>query len=95
MRYSHALRCGNTFAFLLQIVILNIISIAELENVPPTQDLQKRATFSTPIIGLAETGDQTRATCVAGSVARRSAIHYDHKLYAFIHALLANYTFLS
>jgi hypothetical protein len=53
-----------------------IISIAVLENVPPDTELQKRATFSTLNVGLAGTGNRTRATCVAGSVARRSAIHY-------------------
>jgi hypothetical protein len=53
-----------------------IISIAVLENVPPDTGLQKRATFSTLNVGLAGTGNQTRATCVASSVARRSAIHY-------------------
>jgi hypothetical protein len=53
-----------------------IISIAVLKNVPPDAGLQKRDTFSTLNIGLAGTGNQTRATCGAGSVARRSAIHY-------------------
>jgi hypothetical protein len=53
-----------------------IISIAVLENVPPDAGLQKRATFSTLNVGLAETRNQTQATCVAGTVARRSAIHY-------------------
>jgi hypothetical protein len=56
-----------------------IISIAVLENVPPDAGLQKRATFSTLNVGLAGTGNQTRATCVASSVARRSAIHYAFK----------------
>jgi hypothetical protein len=53
-----------------------IISIAVLENVPPDAGLQKRATFSTLNVGLAGTGNRTRATCVAGSVSGRSAIHY-------------------
>jgi hypothetical protein len=43
-----------------------IISIAVLENVPPDAGLQKTT----------ETGNQTQATCLAGSVTRRSAIHY-------------------
>jgi hypothetical protein len=33
----------------------------------PDAELQKRATFSTLIVGLAGTGNRTRATCVAGS----------------------------
>jgi hypothetical protein len=53
-----------------------IISIALLENVPPDAGLQKRATLSTLNVGLAGTGNRTRSTCVASSVARRSAIHY-------------------
>jgi hypothetical protein len=53
-----------------------IISIAVLENVPPDAGLQKRATFSTLNIGLAGTGNRTRATCVASSGTNRSAIHY-------------------
>jgi hypothetical protein len=43
----------------------------------PDAGLQKRANFSTLIVGLAVTGDQTRATCVAGSRVNHSAIHYD------------------
>jgi hypothetical protein len=38
-----------------------IISIAVPENVPPDTGLQKRATFSTLNVGLAGTGNQTRA----------------------------------
>jgi hypothetical protein len=53
-----------------------IISIAVLENVPPDTGLHKRATFPTLNVGLAGTGNRPRATCVASSVARRSAIHY-------------------
>jgi hypothetical protein len=45
--------------------------------VPPGAGLQKRAHFSQLIVGLAETGDQTRATCVAASRNNRSAIHFD------------------
>jgi hypothetical protein len=44
----------------------------------PDAGLQKRATFSTLNIGLAGTGNQTRATCVASSVVTRSAIHYTY-----------------
>jgi hypothetical protein len=44
-----------------------VISIAVLANVPPDAGLQKRAPFSTLIVGLAGTGYQTRATCVASS----------------------------
>jgi hypothetical protein len=32
--------------------------------------------FSTLNVGLAGTGNQTQATCLAGSVSRRSEIHY-------------------
>jgi hypothetical protein len=53
-----------------------IISIAVLENVPPDAGLQKRATFSTLNVGLARTGNQTRATCVASSGTNLLAIHY-------------------
>jgi hypothetical protein len=45
------------------------VSIAVLENVPLDAGLQK-------ILGLAGTGNQTRATCVASSGNNRSAIHY-------------------
>jgi hypothetical protein len=38
--------------------------------------LQNRANFTTLIVGLAWTGDHTRATCVAGSGNNRSAIHF-------------------
>jgi hypothetical protein len=53
-----------------------IISIAVLENVPPDEGLQKRATFSTLNVGLAGTGNRPRATCVASSGTNRSALHY-------------------
>jgi hypothetical protein len=53
-----------------------ITSIAVLENVLPDAGLQKRATFSTLNIGMAETGNQTRSTCVASSGTNRLAIHY-------------------
>jgi hypothetical protein len=52
-----------------------IISIAVLEKVSPDAGSQKRATFSTHNLGLAWTGNQTRATCVASSGTSRSAIH--------------------
>jgi hypothetical protein len=44
---------------------------------PPDAWLQKRTNFSTLIVGLARTGNQTRATCMAGSGTNGSAIHYD------------------
>jgi hypothetical protein len=53
-----------------------IISIKVLENVPPDAGLQKRDTFSTLNVGLARTGNRTRATCVASSGTICSAIHY-------------------
>jgi hypothetical protein len=52
-----------------------IISIAVLENVPLSRVTEK-SNFSTLNVGLAGTGNQSRATCMAGSVSRRSAIHY-------------------
>jgi hypothetical protein len=77
MRYSQVSRCGTSSLALLQFFLTHfIISIAVLENEPPEAGLHKRATFSTLNVGLAGTGNQTQATCVAGSVARRSAIHY-------------------
>jgi hypothetical protein len=53
-----------------------IISIAVLENVPPWGRVTEKSHFSTLNVGLSGTGNQTKATCLAGSVARRSAIHY-------------------
>jgi hypothetical protein len=52
-----------------------IISIAVLENVPLSRVTEK-SNFSTLNVGLAGTGNQTRATRMAGSVSRRSVIHY-------------------
>jgi hypothetical protein len=74
---TQALSCGNTFAFATANLNLFIISIAVIENVPLDAELHKRATFSTLIVGLAGTGDETQATCVARSGANRSAIQYD------------------
>jgi hypothetical protein len=66
---------GTPLLLLLQIFNLSIILIAVLENVSPAHAvLQKRATVSLLIVGPARTGDRT---CVAGSGASRSAIHYD------------------
>jgi hypothetical protein len=50
-----------------------------LENVPPEAGLQKRASFCTLNVGLAGTGNQTQATCVASSGTNRSAIHYAYQ----------------
>jgi hypothetical protein len=47
----------------------------------PDVGLKKRATFTTLIIGSAGTGYRTRATCMAGSGANRSAIHYDSSVH--------------
>jgi hypothetical protein len=59
-----------------------IISIAVLENVHAAEaGLQKRVTFSTLIEAPAGPGYQTRATCVAGSGASHSAIHYHSELF--------------
>jgi hypothetical protein len=65
MRYSHASRCRNTFAWATAKKLTHfLISIAVLENVPPDAGLHKRDTFSTLNVGLAGTGDRTWATCV-------------------------------
>jgi hypothetical protein len=61
--------------------------------VSPDAGLQKRANFSTLIIGLARTRDQTQATCMAGSGNNRSAIHYDSDSSSFVclkHSLCQN-----
>jgi hypothetical protein len=52
-----------------------IISIAVLENEPPDRVTEKSHLF-TLNIGLAGTGNRTRATCVASSGTNRSAINY-------------------
>jgi hypothetical protein len=52
-----------------------IISIAVLENVPLTHGYRKEPLFHTKRRS-AGTGNRTRATCMAGSVTRLSAIHY-------------------
>jgi hypothetical protein len=67
----------DTFAWAPAKILTHfIISIAVLENVPPAAGLQKSASFSSLSVGLAGTGNQTRATCVASSVTIPSAIHY-------------------
>jgi hypothetical protein len=82
MRYSTSyadpgLKMWDTFACASAIFSTHfIISIAVLENVPRDAGLQKRDTFSTLNVGLAGTGNQTRATCLASSGTNRSAIHY-------------------
>jgi hypothetical protein len=78
MQYS---RCRNIFAFDSALFFIFLCSaIAVLRGrVPLYAGLQKRANLSTPTVGLAGTEDQTRATCVAGSIDNRSAIHYDSK----------------
>jgi hypothetical protein len=60
---------GTPSLSLLHILNLSIISIAVLENT----GLQERATFSSLIVRPAGTGDQSKATCVAGRGASRSA----------------------
>jgi hypothetical protein len=52
-----------------------IISIAVLENEPISR-VTENSNFSTLNVGLAGTGNRTQATCMAGSVSRRSAIYY-------------------
>jgi hypothetical protein len=42
----------------------------------PGRRVTEKSHFSTLNVGLAGTGNQTQATCLAGSVSRRSAIHY-------------------
>jgi hypothetical protein len=46
-----------------------------LQRAPRHRVTEKRH-FSTLNVGLAGTGNRTQATCLAGSVSRRSAIHY-------------------
>jgi hypothetical protein len=46
----------------------------------PGRRVTEKSYFSTLIIGLAGTGNQTQATCLAGSVSKRSAIHYAYPL---------------
>jgi hypothetical protein len=58
---------GTPLFLLLQIFYSTIQCNCTTYNVPPGAGLQKRANFSTLILGLAGTGDQTRATCVARS----------------------------
>jgi hypothetical protein len=42
----------------------------------PGHRVTEKSHFSTLNVGLAGTGNQTQATCLSGSVSRRSAIHY-------------------
>jgi hypothetical protein len=42
----------------------------------PLCRVTEKSHFSTLNVGLAGTGNRTQATCLAGSVTRRSAIHY-------------------
>jgi hypothetical protein len=42
----------------------------------PGRRVTEKSHFSTLNVGLARTGNRTRATCLAGSVSRHSAIHY-------------------
>jgi hypothetical protein len=42
----------------------------------PGRRVTEKCHFSTLNVGLAGTGNRTQATCFAGSVSRRSAIHY-------------------
>jgi hypothetical protein len=52
---------------------------------------QKRATFSTLNVGLAGTGNQTRATCVASSGNNRWAIHYTLNITVWEHPSPSRY----
>jgi hypothetical protein len=47
-------------------------------NIPLDAGLQKRANFSTQIVGLARSGDRTQAPYVAGSDDKRLAIYYNY-----------------
>jgi hypothetical protein len=46
-------------------------------KVPPDAGLQKKANFSTQIVGLFMTVNITWAICMVGSSTNRKAIHYD------------------
>jgi hypothetical protein len=75
--FFNAFILWNNEAVVLQFFFFThfIISIAVLENVP-LSTVTEKSHFSTLNVGLARTGNRTRATCMAGSVSRRSAIHY-------------------
>jgi hypothetical protein len=45
----------------------------------PWRRVTEKSHFSTLNLGLTGTGNQTRATCMAGSIDRRSALHYASK----------------
>jgi hypothetical protein len=47
----------------------------------PGRRVTEKSQFSTLNVGLDGTGNRTQATCLAGSVSRRSAIHYATKPY--------------
>jgi hypothetical protein len=64
--------------------LIQLYSAIATCNVLPDAGLQKRANFSTLIVGLAGTGNRTRATCVAGTGTNCSAIHYDSPELAFV-----------
>ncbi len=49
----------------------------------PWRRVTEKCHFSTLNVGLAGTGNRTQATCLAGSVTRRSAIHYASTNYPF------------
>jgi hypothetical protein len=66
--------------WLLQFFLSNYIVKLQCLQRAPDAGLQKRATFSTIIVVLAGTGNQTRATCKAGSGTNRSAIHYNFEI---------------
>jgi hypothetical protein len=72
---NRASRCGTPLLSLWQFFNLSTISIALLENVSPMQGYRREPQPSKLIVS--RTGDQTQATCVAGSGASRRAIHYD------------------
>jgi hypothetical protein len=66
-------------------------AIAVLATCPRAQGYKSH--FSTLKVGLAGTGNRTQATCLAGSVARRSAIHYAFRYLYYQLGFIVKYVF--
>jgi hypothetical protein len=55
----------------------------------PWQRVTEKSHFPTLNVGLYGNGNRTRATCVVGSVPRRSAIHYAYLIMIHVYLLLS------
>jgi hypothetical protein len=78
---SQASRCGSPLLALYCKKINPFYNLnCSARERAPSRRVTEIANFSTLNVGLAGTGNRTQATCLAGSVTRRSAIHYlyDH-----------------